>query len=153
MSALTSDELRKHWIAKAESLDRKGHFSEYPPQRRNEILTKGYLGLWRPDEALRIAHDQADRGAAHRTQQFIDDMRERGFVGLEMREALLKILAETPPECYRPPRKLGHPPGYPFIFHCKTAGCEVYFKLQIEGSRKKPRVLFWSCHPPVEQTE
>jgi len=153
MSALTSDELRKHWIANGESLDRKGHFEEYPAQRRFEILKKGYLGLWRPDEALKVAYDQADRPTTFRTQQFVDDMRALGFVGAAVLDALLKILAETPPERYRPPRKLGNPPGYPFIFHCGTAGREVYFKFQIEGSRKKPRVLFWSCHPPVEEEE
>lgn len=153
MSGLNAAELRQHWIANAERLDRKGHFAEYSAKQRQEVLAKGYLGLWRPDEALKLARDQADRGASLRTQQFIDDMRERGFVGAEVREALLKILSETPAENYRPPRNVHNPPGYPFIFDCRTAGCEIFFKLQIEGSRQKPRVLFWSCHPPVRDEE
>jgi hypothetical protein len=27
----------------------------------------------------------------------------------------------------------------------------VYFKFQIAGIAKSPRVLFWSCHPPLLQ--
>jgi hypothetical protein len=146
-------ELRERWIANAASLDRKGHFAEYAREQRKEVLAKGFLGQWRPDEALKIARNQVEHGFEFRTSQFTDDMRERGFVGVEVREALLNILDETPPESYRPPRLLGNPPGYPFIFRCRTTGGKVYFKLQIEGSRKKPRVLFWSCHPPVEETE
>ena len=153
MSPRSPRELRRCWIATAESLDRRGHFSEYPRKRRDEVLNKGYLGVWRPDEAVSVAQDQAQRGTSLRTLQFNDDMRERGFVGPEVREALLKILGEIRPESYRPPRKLRNPPGYPFIFQCRYTGCELYFKFQIEGSRNKPRVLFWSCHPPVDETE
>ena len=152
MSALTPAELRQHWLANAESLDRKGHFAEYPPKRRKEVLARGFLGRWRPDDALKIAERQTDRGFAVRTSQFTDDMRARGFVGHEVREALLRILAETPSECYGPPRKLCDPPGYPFIFHSRTAGCCVYLKFQIQG-QKNPHVVFWSCHPPVEDWE
>jgi hypothetical protein len=58
------------------------------------------------------------------------------------------MLDEVPPESYQPPGELEEPPGSPFIFHCRILGCEVYFKFQIAGTTKSPRVLFWSCHPP-----
>jgi hypothetical protein len=76
-------------------------------------------------------------------------MREHfGTVGSEVRERLLGVLDEVPPESYEPPYELNEPPGCPFIFTSTVLGCEVFFKFQIAGTEKKPRVLFWSCHPP-----
>ncbi|SPF31950.1 hypothetical protein SBA4_1060015 [Candidatus Sulfopaludibacter sp. SbA4] len=62
---------------------------------------------------------------------------------------MLDILGEVPPESYEPPRQLQEPPGCPFIFHCKRLGHQIYLKIQIQGGVKKPRILFWSCHPPM----
>ena len=149
MSAVSAADLRKRWIANAESLHRKGHFANYPPKQLAEVLKKGYLGRWPPDDAIGIAMHQAEQGYSHRMPQFNDNMRDHGLVGEEVREKLLNILKEIPPESYKPPKELSDPPGYPFHFQCRTLRCEVYFKFQILGTTKKPQVLFWSCHPPV----
>jgi hypothetical protein len=82
------------------------------------------------------------------TAKFVDNMREFGIVGEEVRRTVLRILEEVPPESYEPPKELEEPPGCPFIFGC-ALGREVFFKLQIVGTPRKPRVLFWSCHPPL----
>lgn len=141
--------LRNQWIRKAERLNRQGHFARYPPHQREEVLRKGFLGRWPPDQAIVIAREQAEKGQAFWTPKFNDEMRDHfGLVGEEAREAVLKILAELPPESYHPPKDLEKPPGHPFEFRCKTLHREVYFKFQVRGT-KKPQVLFWSCHPPV----
>ena len=100
------------------------------------------------EQAIRIARHEAAEGRAFRTPKFLDEMREFGAVGEEVRETILSILDELPPEFYEPPFELDEPPGSPFIFDCRCLGCEVYFKFQIKGSAKKPLVLFWSCHAP-----
>jgi hypothetical protein len=81
MSTLSGKELRKCWIANAERLDRLGHFAKYSPKQRAEVLRKGYLGLWAPDQAIEIARKETDLGYAVRTPNFIDDMREFTVVG------------------------------------------------------------------------
>jgi hypothetical protein len=83
-----------------------------------------------------------------------EEVLKKGFlgryppVGAEVRDKLLQVLDEIPPESYQPPSEISEPPGCPFIFRCSVLGCEIYFKFQIEGTARKPRVLFWSCHPP-----
>lgn len=149
MNALSTADLRKLWIANAESLHKEGHFANYSQKQLAEVLKKGYLGLWPPDQAIKIAREQAKAGYSYRTAQFSDNMRDHGIVGEDAREALLKILDEVPPESYKPPKELRDPPGYPFHFQCRTVRREVYFKFQINGTAKKPSVLFCSCHAPV----
>ena len=149
MSALRGEELRIRWIANAEGLERNGQFAEYPPEKREEILRKGFLGRYPPDQAIRLAKQQEGRGQGLRTPKFIDEMRSHfRLVGEAVHEKLLEVLDEIPPECYEPPRELVDPPGCPFIFRSGVLGCEVYFKFQIRGTARKPQVLFWSCHPP-----
>jgi len=142
--------LRDRWIANAESLNKKGHFASYSPKRRDEVLKKGFLGPYPPDQALNIAMAQAERGLGYRKDKFNDNMREHfRLVGAEVRDKLLQILDEIPPESYRPPFELDEPPGYPFVFRSSVLAREVYFKFQIVGTVRKPQVLFWSCHPPL----
>ena len=148
MSALSGEDLRKCWIANAERLARLGHFAKYSPKQRSEVLRKGHLGPWAPDQGIKIARKEAELGYAVWTRNYIDDMRNFGVVGGEVREKTLSLLDEVPPESYESPCDLEEPPGSPFIFHCSIFGCEVYFKFQIAGPAKSPRVLFWSCHLP-----
>ena len=148
MSARDGKSLRDGWIANAKRLDGLGHFARYSPGQREQVLRKGYLGTLSPEQAIRIARHEAAEGRAFRTPKFLDEMREFGAVGEEVRETILSILDELPPEFYEPPFELDEPPGSPFIFDCRCLGCEVYFKFQIKGSAKKPLVLFWSCHAP-----
>ena len=146
MSALGGKEFRACWIANAARLDEKGHFASYSSKQRDEILKKGFLGRYPPDQAIKMAREQAERGHGYRTEKFNDDMREHfRLVGGEVRDKLLQILHEIPPESYRPPFELNEPPGCPFIFRCPVLGCEIFSSFR---SAKKPQVLFWSCHPP-----
>lgn len=150
LSALGGEALRNHWIKHAQELDQEGRFAKYPHKQRAQILKKGFLGQWPPDRALAIARQQVKEGYAHRTAKFNDEMRDHfGLVGEDVREALMRILEEIPPDSYDPPAELEEPPGCPFLFRCKTLGAEVYFKLQVRGTAKKPQVLLWSCHPPI----
>jgi hypothetical protein len=149
MSALSGKDLSGYWIANAQRLDRLGHFAEYSPKQRAEVLRKGYLGLWALDHGIKIARREVALGYALRTPKFVDNMRDFKVVGVEVREKTLSILDEVPPESYEPPYELEEPPGYPFIFHSNILGCVVYFKFQIEGAAKRSRVLFWSCHPAL----
>jgi len=149
MSALVGKGLRDRWIANAERLDKKEHFASYSTKQRDEVLKKGFLGRYPPDQAIRMAREQAERGHGLRTGKFNDEMREHfQLAGAEVRDRLLQVLDEIPPESYQPPIELDEPPGCPFIFRCSVLGCEIYFKFQIVGTAKKPQVLFWSCHPP-----
>src|SRR5215469_15038109 len=115
MSGLTGKDLRNCWIANAERLNRKGHFANYSSKQREEVLRKGFLGRYPPDQAIRLAREQAERGYGYRKEKFNDNMREYfGLVGDEVREKLLELLDEIPPECYEPPHELNEPPGCPF---------------------------------------
>jgi hypothetical protein len=150
MSALSGKDLRERWIANAERLDKKGHFAGYSPKQRDEVLRKGFLGRYPPDQAIKMARQQAEQGHGYRKDKFNDNMREHfRLVGAEVRDKLLQVLDEIPAESYQPPFELNEPPGCPFIFRSSVLGCEVFFKFQIIGTAKKPQVLFWSCHPPL----
>jgi hypothetical protein len=142
-------DLRQRWLQKAQQLDQNGRFARYPFQKRQEILRKGFLGKLPPDRALELAKDQVRRGIAVRTARFNDQVRDCfGMVGEEVRETLLRLLKEVPPDSYEPPARLEEPPGYPFVFQSKVLNSDVYLKFQVMGTEKKPSVLFWSCHPP-----
>lgn len=149
LSAIRRVPLRDQWIERAKQLDGRGHFSEYSAKRRAEVLKKGFLGSWPPDRALDVATQEWKTGRAYSTPKFNDGLRRYyNLVGEEAREAVSEILREIPASSYEPPRRLVDPPGCPFVFRSKRLSGEVYFKFQIEGTAKKPQVLFWSCHPP-----
>lgn len=130
METVTSsgaDELRQRWIQKAQLLNQHGRFDRYPYKKRQEILRKGFLGRFPPDQALGMAEDQVKKGIAVRTPRFNDQMRDCfGMVGEEVGETLLRLLKEVPPESYEPPAQLKEPPGYPFVFRSKVLNSEVY---------------------------
>src|ERR1035441_7046337 len=107
MRAPGGKEPRQCWIANAERLDRLEHFAKYSLKQRAEVLRKGYLGLWAPAQAIKIARKEADLGYAVRTPNFIDDMRDFNVVGAEVRQKILSILDEVPPESYEPPLRPG----------------------------------------------
>jgi len=150
MSALAGKELRNRWIANAERLDKNGYFAKYSRKQRAEVLRRGFLGCYSPDQAIRIAKLQVERSyGCTNTPKFLDEMRRHfGLVGEEVSEKRCQILDEIPPESYEPPYKLDEPRGHPFIFPSRVLGRKIYFKLQICGTAQKPQVLFWSCHPP-----
>lgn len=103
-----------------------------------------------PDEVILLARREVERGHAFRKAKFNDEIRDHfGLVGDEVRDALLTILDEVPPQSYTPPRELEDPPGCPFVFHCNYLRSDIYLKIQVAGDNKRPRVLLWSCHPPV----
>jgi hypothetical protein len=150
MSVSDKGLLRRQWVQKAQELDRLGYFARYSGAQRAEVLRKGFLGPFAPDRAIACAGEQVRRGYAVRAEKFNDEMRDHfGLVGEEVREAVLKILEEIPPESYEPPRELDEPPGCPFIFKSRTLRRDVYFKFQVKGTAQRPRVKLCSCHPPL----
>lgn len=52
------------WIEQAERLDREGYFSAYTDRQRDEVLRKGYIGQYSPDEGLALARQHANTGFA-----------------------------------------------------------------------------------------
>jgi len=150
MSVSDGKSLRAVWIQKARQLDRQRHFAKYSDAQKAEVLRKGFLGPLPPDRAICCARDQVGQGFAVRAEKFNDEMRDHfGLVGEDVREAVLSILEEVPPESYEPPRELDEPPGHPFIFRSRTLRREVYFKFQVKGTPKRPRVKLCSCHQPL----
>src|ERR1039458_2942852 len=113
MSALSGEDLRKCWIANAERLARLGHFAKYSPKQRSEVLRKGHLGPWAPDQGIKIARKEAELGYAVWTRNYIDDMRNFGVVGGEVREKTLSLLDEVPPESYESPATWKSRPDLP----------------------------------------
>lgn len=57
VSALRGRDLRERWIANACRLDQKGHFASYSSKQRDEVLRKGFLGRYPPDQAIKMARD------------------------------------------------------------------------------------------------
>ena len=132
-------EYREKWLRRARELDAQGYFSRYPVVSRREVLRKGYLGALPPDAAIRVAEGLVRNGFYFTTSKIVDEMRDGfGVVGGDsIREAIHSIL--------------GEPPGYPFVFRSAGLCARIYFKFQIMGYPKRPRVLFWSCHPPIHR--
>lgn len=138
-----------NWIKRAQWLDSCGHFADYTERQRREVLRKGFLGSRSPAQILQLVKREVTLGHAFRKPKFNDEMRRHfGLVGDEVREAVLAVLEEIPPESYEPPRTLAEPPGCPFIFESSFLRSRVYFKVQVIGTSKRPQVLLWSCHPP-----
>jgi hypothetical protein len=142
MSTLSGKGLRKCWIAKAERLDRLGHFAKYSAKQRAEVLRKGYLGLWAPDQAIEIARKETDLGYAVRTENYIDDMRDFTVVGGEVREKTLSILDEAPAESYQPPGDLEEPPGLPSFSTARPLGARSTSSSRLQAPRKVLRFCF-----------
>src|SRR6266508_2909775 len=126
MSAGAIRALRKCWIEEASKLHANGHFVCYSPEQLDEVLRKGCLGPWPPDQSIAIAKKLFQQGIAVRKAKFDHEMRDNfGLVGEEAREAVLQILDGIPSASYEPPYKLEEPPGCPFQFWSRTLGCEV----------------------------
>ena len=88
MSALSGEDLRKCWIANAERLARLGHFAKYSPKQRSEVLRKGYLGPWAPDQGIKIARKEAELGYAVWTRNYIDSLLSKTGRNLATRVAI-----------------------------------------------------------------
>lgn len=56
MSALTGHDLRKRWIANAETLDKNGHFAQYSRKQRDEVRKKNAYTIASAD-AYREKHN------------------------------------------------------------------------------------------------
>lgn len=76
MGSLTGKDLRNCWIANAARLDRKRHFANYSSEQREEVMRKGFLGRYPPDQAIRAPRKHAERGRGYRKEKFNDEMRE-----------------------------------------------------------------------------
>jgi len=141
MSALSPKELRECWIANAKA-GSAGTFCTVLAEATRGGLAEGYLGLWAPDHGIKIARRDVALGYALRDAEFVDTC----AISKEWARRSAKRLFPYWMKCL-----LGHMnpltnwrsrPGYPFIFHSNILGCVVYFKFQIAGIAKSPRVLF-----------
>jgi hypothetical protein len=110
-------------------------------------------GHYSPAEAIAKACDSLRRnryrltpGAGAQLQELLNSLGKAGQH--EMEEALQTILQEIRPADYRAPRDPEPVPGISFIWVSKYFGKEVYFKFKLVGSRKKPLMVIYSCHPP-----
>ena len=148
------EEVRAQWIARARELDQNGHFRHYTAQERNRCLAKGYAGEFAPDEGLRIARIEVAQVRHWCHPRVVDQMRDRlGIAPCDKDSILWALLNEAKPIDFRPPKTLGDPPpALAFIFFSETLERTVYLKFQVKG-RKKPQVLFWSCHPPDREDQ
>ncbi|SPF31949.1 hypothetical protein SBA4_1060014 [Candidatus Sulfopaludibacter sp. SbA4] len=80
MASVRAGDLRGLWVANAKHLDSKGHFADYPPKRRQEVLKKGFLGEWPPDRTTIVARQEVEFGYEYRTPKFVNEMRDHfGF--------------------------------------------------------------------------
>lgn len=111
------------------------------------------MGRYAPAQAISIARRLVRRGCYDLTPKAAGELAELlnslGRAGPdEAREALEAIMQEVDASHYRAPRNPERVPGIPFIWDSKYCGKELYFKFKLVGSRKKPRMVIFSCHPP-----
>ncbi|MGQ9633144.1 MAG: helix-turn-helix domain-containing protein [Bryobacteraceae bacterium] len=60
----------RRWTRKAQFLNGYNWFDRYPYKKRQEILRKGFLGRFPPDQAVGLAQDQVKKGIAVGTPLF-----------------------------------------------------------------------------------
>jgi hypothetical protein len=112
-----------------------------------------HLGQYPPAQAIAIARGLVRRGVYDLTPNAAGELAELlnslGRAGPDdVREALEAIMRELDTSHYRPPRDPERVPGIPFIWDSRYFGKPLYFKFKLVGSKKKPRMVIFSCHPP-----
>ena len=83
--------------------------------------------------------------------EIANEVAELGYPGKEgMMKALLAALEEVGPDCYRPPGQPDTRPGIPFVWESKYFKTKMYLKFKILGTKSKPVLWWYSCHPATE---
>lgn len=120
------------------------------PQKRSFRLTTGHT----LSEAIAIAKDLTTKKLYHLgDQELANELAELGYPGDEGNvEALLIALSEITPENYRPTGKPDTIPGIPFVWHSKCFKRSMYLKFKLLGTKHKPVLWWFSCHPSTDYT-
>ena len=120
-----------------------------PPRKPSFRLTTGHT----LPEAIAIAKSLTSQGFYHIGKpELSNEIAELGYHGDDgMVTALLKALNEITPEHYRPMKEPDHVPGIPFIWTSECFKTSMYLKFKLHGTKKKPVLWWYSCHPEMDK--
>ncbi len=80
--------------------------------------------------------------------EFPSELADLGYPGDElMWNALNAVLAEADAKHYQIDQNPQDPPAHIFVWDCEYLGVRIYFKFKLKGTRAKPVLWFYSCHP------
>jgi hypothetical protein len=119
-----------------------------PPQKLSSRLKTGHTIV----EAVAIAKDLTRKHLYHiGDPEIANELAELGYLGEEsMTKALLIALSEVTPSDYRPPGEPDVVPGVPFVWNSKCFKTSMYLKFKLLGTKRKPVLWWFSCHPATK---
>jgi hypothetical protein len=105
--------------------------------------------LHSPTEALVIARALMLKGLFHiGRSELPSELTDLGYPGDElMREALNAVLEEAHPKYYQNDSNPQDPPAHIYIWDSVFFGKRIYFKFKLKGTKAKPVLWLYSCHP------
>jgi hypothetical protein len=103
-------------------------------------------------EALLIAKDLTRKSLFQiGDPEIANELAELGYPGEEaMLKALLTALDEVTPLDYRPSGQPDRIPGIPFVWSSKCFNTSMYLKFKLMGTKRKPVLWWYSCHPATD---
>jgi hypothetical protein len=103
-------------------------------------------------EAILIAKDLTRKNLFHiGDPEIANELAELGYPGEEaMVEALLTALDEVTTQNHRPPGQPDKIPGIPFVWSSKCFKTVMYLKFKLAGTKRKPVLWWFSCHPATD---
>jgi hypothetical protein len=80
-----------------------------------------------------------------------NEVADLGYPGDDgMVRALLLALNEVMPKDYRPPGQPDKIPGIPFVWNSDCFKLRMYLKFKLLGTKSKPVLWWFSCHPATK---
>jgi hypothetical protein len=103
-------------------------------------------------EAISIAKQLTQKNLYHiGDPEIANEVADLGYPGDEgMVQALLIALNEVRPEDYRPTGQPDKIPGIPFVWNSKCFKSSMYLKFKLLGTKSKPVLWWYSCHPATD---
>lgn len=119
-----------------------------PPRKQSFRLNSGHT----IPESILIAKQLTQKNLFQiGDPEIANEIAELGYPGNEgMLNALLIALSEVKAEHYRPPARPDARPGVPFIWESKSFKTEMYLKFKLLGTKRKPVLWWYSCHPTTK---
>jgi len=116
-----------------------------PPRKQSFRLKTGHTIL----EAIVVAKELTQKNLYQiGDPELANELAELGYLGEEcMSEALLMALNEITPADYRAPGQPDDVPGIPFVWNSDCFNKNMYLKFKLRGTKKKPVLWWYSCHP------
>lgn len=116
-----------------------------PPRKHSFRLKTGHTIA----EAISIAKQLTQKKLFHIGDvEIANELAELGYPGEEGNiEALMMALNEITPSHYRAPGDPDAIPGIPFVWKSACFGRGMYLKFKLKGTKKKPVLWWYSCHP------